>query len=649
MRRRLSVFLDALVVLTLAGIAAIVLTGGFFSRTEGVRISARSPDRGLLIALGLAALRVGIDRRTGFLGITGSRWRSLRDRLYQPDADGPGARRQETGVRSLEPAWPPEPRRSRGAWKAHVAALVGFCAVGAVLLYPQLSAMHSVPDLGDPLFSIWRMSWVFRQLTGDPRPLFHANIFHPEPLTLTYSDSMLLPSLMAAPLIAIGLHPLLVYNLLFVSSFLFSAAATYLLLFKWAGSARAAFVAGVVFGFYPYRFEHYSHLELQMTAWMPLTLLAVDRAIATLRLRDAGVVALCWIAQLYSSLYYGVFFALYGLAVSLVLARTRGVAVRRLVRPAVAATAVAVILAIPLARPYLAAQARKGTRDIGTVTELSATPADYLRADLRSARYGTITLPGRKPERALFPGVTPLVLSGAGLLPPIGSVQLATLAGLLVAFDGSLGFNGLSYPALYEWFPPIRGLRVPARFSILVGFSLAILSGFGARRMLRRRTGISGHVLFSLLIVAVMADFQPILRLRSAWRDPPSVYASLAGRTDVVLAEFPFPRQLADLDDNLIYMYFSVWHGAAMVNGYSGFFPPDYADVIKGLAGFPDADAFGLLRQRGVTHVTVNCAFYGNRCDTILETLDAMPLVRPLAHAKWEQLPVHVLLEGIRR
>jgi hypothetical protein len=238
--------------------------------------------------------------------------------------------------------------------------------------------------------------------------------------------------------------------------------------------------------------------------------------------------------------------------------------------------------------------------------------------------------------------LSPLILSGAGLLPPIGTSRLAALAGLFVAFDGSLGFNGLLYPALYEWFPPIRGLRVPARFSILVGLSLAILSGFGARRILRRHPGTRGHIVFGLLVVAVMVDFQPILRLRPVWHSPPPVYASLGGRTDVVLAEFPFPRQLADLDDNLIYMYFSVWHGAAMVNGYSGFFPPDYTDVARGLAGFPDADAFRLLRQRGVTHVTVNCAFYGNRCDTILNVLDAMPDIRPLVQAKWEGRPVHV-------
>ena len=64
--------------------------------------------------------------------------------------------------------------------------------------------MNAVPDVGDPVFSMWRMGWVCHQLSGDPRALFDANIYHPSPLTLTFSDSMLLPSLLAAPLLAAG-------------------------------------------------------------------------------------------------------------------------------------------------------------------------------------------------------------------------------------------------------------------------------------------------------------------------------------------------------------------------------------------------------------------------------------------------------------
>ncbi len=64
-----------------------------------------------------------------------------------------------------------------------------------------------MPDLGDPLFSIWRFGWVLHKLHGDPRPLFSPNIFYPNELTLTYSDSMLLPAVTTMPLLASGMHP----------------------------------------------------------------------------------------------------------------------------------------------------------------------------------------------------------------------------------------------------------------------------------------------------------------------------------------------------------------------------------------------------------------------------------------------------------
>jgi hypothetical protein len=331
---------------------------------------------------------------------------------------------------------------------------------------------------------------------------------------------------------------------------------------------------------------------------------------------------------------------LYAFAVGAVLCRSRRVSWHRLLRPVVVAGAFGILLGLPLARPYIAAQARKGPRDIPAVRFFSARASDYLRAHERSARYGPY-LSGGKPERALFPGVTPLVFTSAALMP-LGATRLAYLAGLVVAFDGSLGMNGLVYPYLYDWFLPVRGLRVPARFSVLVGLSLAVLAGFGTRRLLRRHVRWKGHVLFGALIVLVAADLQPDLGLEPVWREPPAIYASVAGDPGVVLAEFPFPTDPLDLMHNLPYMYFSVWHGAEMVNGYSGFSPPDYPDFSQSLAGFPEQGALSLLKQRGVTHVTVNCALYRDGCDTVLDAVAATPALRLVAQTKWQGQPVNL-------
>ena len=74
---------------------------------------------------------------------------------------------------------PPLPRRA-GSLQEWVGAGALFLALTAVMLHQQVIALHSVPDFGDPLFSIWRLSWVAHQLPIDPRHLFDGNMFYPE-------------------------------------------------------------------------------------------------------------------------------------------------------------------------------------------------------------------------------------------------------------------------------------------------------------------------------------------------------------------------------------------------------------------------------------------------------------------------------------
>ena len=150
--------------------------------------------------------------------------------------------------------------------------VLGFSVLAVALTWPQVRHLDSVPDMGDPLFSIWRIAWVSHQIVRDPLRLFDGNMFYPERLTLTYSDSVIVPALMSAPLFWMGVHPVLTYNLLLLSGFVFSGVTMFLLVRALTGRIDAALIAGAIFALYPYRYEHYPHLELQMTMWMPLTL-----------------------------------------------------------------------------------------------------------------------------------------------------------------------------------------------------------------------------------------------------------------------------------------------------------------------------------------------------------------------------------------
>ena len=100
------------------------------------------------------------------------------------------------------------------------------------------------------------------------------------------------------------------------------------------------------------------------------------------------------------------------------------------------------------------------------------------------------------PERRLFPGFVAVALAIVGLWPRTrkdartrvfrARRPFAYALGLMLAFDVSLGFNGVIYRGLYDYFLPFKALRIPARMGLMVGFSLAVLAGYGATRIAER-------------------------------------------------------------------------------------------------------------------------------------------------------------------
>jgi hypothetical protein len=614
-RRPTVVGLDTLAALLLLLTAAIFSTGGFVFYADSVRVSLRSTHRSLLALFVVVVIRTIVAPRAGPFGRWTSRWQRLLDSIQ----------REPMAVSA-----------SPGVWRRAALAALGIAAALGVLLHDQLRHLDRVPDLGDPLFSMWRVGWVAHQIVTDPWHLFDANIFYPERLTLTLSDPVILPALSVAPLRALGVHPAVAYNVLLLSGFWLSGIATYLLVERLTGSARAAFIAGLSYACFGFRFEHYSHLEMQMTEWMPLALLALHLWLG----RDSGsaryaiAFALAGVAQLYSSMYYAVFFLVYAAAIAAGLLASHRTPVRPLVRPLLVSAVIAALLAWPLAHAFTGAEPMKGARGLYEVDFYSAAPFDYLRVNRYSALWSPV-LPSTLPERTLFPGAAPLALAAVALAPPLGTTRLVYLAGLLVSVDGSFGLHGIAYPFYYQLISPFRGLRSPARFSALVALTLSILAGFGARRLLRRRQSPAyQHAVFAALIAAVMIDAWPSLTLQPVWKEPPPIYDPLRFAPNAVLAETPI---LEDAFDNIPYMYFSMWHWARMVNGYSGFIPKSYDDLHKAMLRFPDAQGIDALRRRGVTYVSVNCGLNDSErgCEQRAEAMRRNTALRLTADTTW--------------
>lgn len=520
-----------------------------------------------------------------------------------------------------------------------IVALILFTLLTAVMTYPQVLRMtDGVHDDGDPYMVTWVLAWVAHQLPRAPAHLFDANIFYPERGTLAFSETLLVPAIIVAPLFWLGVGAIFIYNLVFLSGFALSGVGVALLVRRLTGHSGAAILAGIVFAFPPFRVDHYAHLQLQQTQFIPLALWAFHRLLDTGRLRDGVLLGALVAGQMLSCMYYGLFLIPYMTVVCGTMLVTERTLPRARLVALLAAAAIVAVAVIPTGRAYLAARKVVGERGRAEVADGSATWRNYLAPPELNVVYGKAFARFMQPERRLFPGFVAVALAIVGLWPPLSATRLAYGLGLLLAFDVSLGFNGVMYRALYDYFLPFHALRIPARMGIMVGFSLAVLAGYGATRIAEwLRPAYARRLVLAALGVLMLVEYasRP-MELGTALVRPPEVYADLVrDRGDsptAVLFEFP----MSDKSDPT-YLYFSTFHWQTLINGYSGFFPPSYVRLAGALQNFPDEPSLDAIKSHGARYLVIHGEWlYGARYETLIPALDRRPDLTLVSRRPWQ-------------
>ena len=491
---------------------------------------------------------------------------------------------------------------------------VALLLIGLVVWATWPLAWHlnsAVTDLGDPLLNAWALAWNAHAFVTNPLAFANANIFHPETNTLAYSELLLLPSVVLAPLSWTGLDPIGVHNLLLVLGCAGSGLTTFVLVRRLTGHDGAALVSAAMFAVTPYRMEQFPKVQLALTLWWPLALLLVHDLATRPRRSTVLWLASTMAAACYSSLYWGLFGGVFVSVVGGVAwLQTPGARVALAGRLAAAAV-VAGLLVAPLAVPYLAASRVVGARSVDEVRAWSAEPRDYLVAHPESALYGDEQHPG-SPERRMFPGYVSPMLALAAFIPPVVPAAIPYLTAGVVAADLSLGLNAPGYGWLYAHVPGLRALRVPARFAMCVALALSVLAGLGAARVLRGRTVVVQWAMVTVFVGLVGAEGS--MRHQTVASPPeafPAVYQWLAAQPAGVVCEYPVgPLEGRVGPQDPTYMYYSTRHWKPLVNGYSGFTPPSYRRLLEELDGFPDDRSVAHLRVRGVRYLLLHEPFY---------------------------------------
>jgi hypothetical protein len=497
-------------------------------------------------------------------------------------------------------------------WRRPLAVTAAFTALTAAVTWPQARLLATAAtDHQDIYFNLWRLRWIAHALASAPGQLFEGNIFYGARNTLALSDAILLEGLVGAPLFWAGLPPVLVHNLLLLGAIVASGVGMFVLAEHLTGSRAGALAAGMVFAFAPYRIDHIMHMELQWSMWIPWSFWALQRTLETHRVKYGALTGAFMALQMLSCIYYGIFLVLLLPLVGLVqLLAIPAPRLRRTVSALLAGALLLAAVAGVYSRPYVSNSTQVGLRSAWEATLYSARPRDYRAATETNLLYGQA---GRgRPERHLFPGLlAPLVALVGLLLVAPAPWAIAYTVGAIAAFELSLGMYGASYPALYEHVAVVRGLRAPARASMLFLMCLGVLVACGCAALETHLRGRWRHAAGVLVAAGLLVEYWvaplPVVPYPSA---APPVYAWLAQQPPGVVAEFPMPLVNGLPGREPAYAYMSTFHWKPILNGYSGYFPPSYLNHLVGLEKFPARPAIDRLRRTGVTYVVVHSDRY---------------------------------------
>ena len=291
-----------------------------------------------------------------------------------------------------------------------------FIAASILATYPLITRMDTaVRNLGDPLFNIWVLNWDIHKFLGGLNNFFDTNIFYPHTNTLAYSDHLIPQALLVLPVFLIRPQPIFIYNFLFIFSFILSGLGMFFLVEYLTKNRFAAFLAGFIFAFCPYRFGHLGHLQVLSTQWIPFVFLFLHKFIEKSKVRDLIFFSVFFILQSLSCSYYALFLGVAILTVFALLVIKRKINLRKFLLLVSAGIITAFIL-FPFFHPYYKFQKEmKFSRPIREVELYSAQVQNYLAVPAGNRLLGKLTQRFGGREAKLFPGIMVLILAGMAI------------------------------------------------------------------------------------------------------------------------------------------------------------------------------------------------------------------------------------------
>ncbi len=372
-------------------------------------------------------------------------------------------------------------------------------------------------DAGDPLLTAALLHWNAHHLPWTDA-WWQLPIFYPTRDALAFSEHLLGLSVVVAPIDWITGNPLVTYNLATLLTFPLSAFTMFLLVRYLTGSSAGAFIAGLAFGFAPFRISQLPHIQMLAAFWAPLALLGLHAFLDTGKRRWLVLYGVTWMLQAaangYALVFFSVLVGLWGLW--FVVARRRWYELAMIA----GATLLASVPLVPILYTYITVHRLHGfSRGIDEIRALSADVAALLCAPPGLTFWGWVRVACRA-EGELFPGPALFVLAGAAMMAVlrsregapawVGSTWVTVLRRVLMAVAAVYALVILTVLVVGPWRIDWAFVHVSAaalRKPTLIG-AAALLLVFGLSPGVlaaARRCSVSGFYLLGALATWLLA------------------------------------------------------------------------------------------------------------------------------------------------
>jgi hypothetical protein len=527
------------------------------------------------------------------------------------------------------------------ALSIYAGVFLAYALLTLAMTWPAVAQLgtHLLGSGDDMWVHYWNDWWVRRVLQQGRNVYYTPLLFHPAGVSLVYHN-------FAWVNIALWLvlEPLTggvaAYNLVHLVHIPLCGLAMFVLARRLTGSRAAAFIAGLVYAFWPYRMLDTNHPNMVSTEGFPLLALALWSLFRSGRPVRDGVIAgllLALIGYMRWQLLIlaGFLVALY-LLYSLIWERARWN------RHVLGGLALMAVVALALMTPALLPLVRE-TLAGDSAEELYIVSASDPEQDLLAwiapqhqhplGELYTRLFPGYGQNEArlhhsAFLGYVAIGLGVAGVVKRRSYrwtwfwLGLAILS-FIFALGPYLQFDGVEYPQiplpyrLIGWLPPVQMLRYPHRFTALLGLPVAVLAGHGASALetwLVRRRGRERLVFTGALTVLLGA----LIPTDMVTARVPAFYAALVEEPDdFAIVGLPGKRQITER-----YMFYQTVHGRPILGGHVSRLSSqamEFADSVPLVAGMyrsstgaintdvPDISRqLSLLSEAGFRYVVVH-------------------------------------------